>query len=90
MTLTTAPATTSPLPSPRPAAEPAGAGAPDPRRAHLADWLQPRPMTTSRTGDQLYAMPTGWHADRIVAAICRPGHPDGEVATGPYRPPRHR
>lgn len=56
-------------------------------RPELAEWLQPRPLSTGAVREPIYLMPTGWHADRVVAAICQPGKPDGDVAAGPYHRP---
>jgi hypothetical protein len=74
------------VPAPRHTrSDPADAAAPHARRPDLADWLTPHPLAYRPDDGPLYAMPTAWHGDRVVAAICRPGKPDGEVNTGPYR-----
>lgn len=74
-----------------PQQRPASGGVPmpsacEPDRQALPDWWQPRPLIPNRASERLYALPTAWHGDRVVAAICQPGKPDGEVATGPYIP----
>ena len=78
-------AATATMPAPRPGPEEPPAPAAHPPRPHLVDWLQPRPVVTNGAAEQVYALPTARHGDRVVTAVCQPGKPDGEVVTGPHR-----